>query len=55
MTTRDGVPAAAVHKAFLAINEYREAMPPDARQPPKAASVNTIPSEGQRTPVSAAI
>jgi hypothetical protein len=37
MTTRDRVVPAEVHNAFLAIDEYREAMPPDAREPPKAA------------------
>src|SRR4051812_31315322 len=28
--TTEGVPAVEVHRAFLAIDEYREAMPPDA-------------------------
>ena len=31
MTTRDGVPPAEAHKAFLEIDEYREALPLDAR------------------------
>ena len=29
MVVRDGVPPDAVHRAFLAIDEYREALPPD--------------------------
>ena len=29
LTVREGLPAETVHKAFLAIDEYREAMPPD--------------------------
>jgi hypothetical protein len=31
--TTEGAPPAEVHNAFLAIDEYREAMPPDARLP----------------------
>jgi hypothetical protein len=29
MVVRDGVPPDAVHRAFLALDEYRDALPPD--------------------------